>query len=185
MPVLIPLPGRDCGGCTACCVDLAIDSPELKKPDASECKHMIAGVGCGVFENRPSLCRRWYCGWRLVALSDDMRPDRSGVLLTPEMGAQPGYQTGGLRIVLTRGDRSALRQDELLDFVARCVGGAVPIWLSWGDGAAAKRYLVNEDLKRALGAGDKPAFYRVLAEALNRLIANVETSAASGSTPAA
>lgn len=177
MSALTPLPGRECGSCTSCCVELAIDAPQLKKPDGCECPHLVAGAGCGIYADRPALCRNWYCGWRMGALTDDMRPDRSGMLLIPELGQTAGYQKGGLRLVLTRGDRGLLRDNALLDFVARCVMGGAPLWLSWGDGAAAKRYLVNDDLKPALAAGDKPAFHRALTEALDRLIAHVEAMA--------
>jgi hypothetical protein len=114
------------------------------------------------------------------ALGDEMRPDRSGVLLIPELGQTAGYQKGGLRLVLTGGDRGLLRDNALLDFVARCVMGGAPLWLSWGDGAAAKRYLVNDDLRAALGAGDKPAVYLALVGALDRLIANVEAATPHG-----
>ena len=108
MSVLTPLPGRECGSCTSCCVELAIDAPDLTKPDGCECPHLIAGAGCGIYADRPALCRNWYCGWRMGALSEAMRPDRSGVLLIPELGRTEGYRKGGLRLVLTGGDRGQL-----------------------------------------------------------------------------
>lgn len=176
MAALTPLPGRECGECTACCVELDIDAPDLKKPDGAACPHMIPAAGCGIFAGRPSLCRHWYCGWRIMAVSDALRPDRSGILLTPEMGDRPGYQAGGLRVVLIGGDRAALRNRELIDLIARCVMRRTPIWLSWGGGAKAKRYLVNGDLTDALAAADQAAFHRALDAALTGLIADVEGS---------
>ena len=139
---------------------------------------MIAGAGCGVFADRPSLCRHWYCGWRIMAVGDALRPDRSGVLLAPETGGQPGYARGGLRVVLIGRDRAALRNAELIDLIARCVMRRAPIWLSWGDGAAAKRYLVNGDLTDALEAADQRAFHAALDAALEGLIADVEGTGA-------
>lgn len=174
MSAFTPVAGRECGDCTCCCVELAIETPELRKPDGCDCPHIVDGIGCGIYADRPVLCRNWYCGWRMGALSDEMRPDQCGVLLAPEIGRAPGYQRGGMRIILTRADRATLSSEKLLDFVARCVIGAVPIWLSWGDGTATKRYLVNDDLKPPLNAGNKLAFYRALDNALHRLIKNVE-----------
>lgn len=169
MSVLQTLAGRECGGCTACCRHLGIDAPELKKPDGVACRHCVEGFGCGVYADRPALCRDWYCGWRLLTLSDEMRPDRSGILLTPEMGNRPAYQKGGLRIVLLRG-KDALLNAELVDLAGKCVQAGVPIFLSWGDGDQAKRLLVNPRLEPALRLGDRAGFVGLLAAALDQMI---------------
>src|SRR5579872_3242156 len=157
-----PIPGRECGECTACCVQMSVDDPDLKKADNVACHHLVAGTGCGIHASRPLTCRTWFCGWRFLRLSDAMRPDRSRVLLAPEMGATPGYEKGGLRIILMQEDRDVLLHEELLSFIAKCVAGGVPIFLSWGDGIFAKRGLINEAAKQAVADGDKSAFIRIL-----------------------
>lgn len=102
-----------------------------------------------------------------------MRPDRSRVLLAPEMGSAPGYEKGGLRVILVDDDRSALFADELVNFIAKCVAGGVPIHLSWGDGPFAKRALVNDVARDAIGDGNKTAFIAALRELLDALAQQV------------
>lgn len=73
------VPGRDCGECNACCIDLNIREPELKKPAGTPCPH-LNGKGCGIYDGRPSVCRNWHCLWRrIAAMPDGLRPDRCGV----------------------------------------------------------------------------------------------------------
>jgi hypothetical protein len=164
-----PIAGRGCGACTACCVEIAIEDPELQKPDHVACTHMRSGEGCAIHERLPKTCRNWYCGWRFLTLSDAMRPDLSHVMLSPELGADKG----GLRIVLLDEDRAALEQGELLDLIAKSVAGGVPIFLSWGHGAFAKRALVNDAAREAVAAGDKALFTTVLRDLLDRLAQQV------------
>jgi hypothetical protein len=69
-----------CGACRACCTLLSIDEMGKKahEPCGSLCKE-----GCGIYETRPDVCRRFQCCWSMgigpSKLED--RPDRSGVLL--------------------------------------------------------------------------------------------------------
>jgi hypothetical protein len=177
MSVFQPLSGRDCGDCAACCVELAIDDPELQKPDEVPCPH-LAAHGCTVYERRPHTCRTWYCGWRLIALGDDMRPDRSKVLMIPEMGDLPGYERGGLKLSPIGADLRVLLQDELVDFVGKCVARDIPIWLTFGAGPAAKRLLVNDLLKPAVRVGDRAGFVQGMRAALAQLEARVKAEAA-------
>ena len=173
MPMKLPDPiaGRECGACTACCVEMAVDDPALKKPANQACPHMRGG--CAIHDHLPETCRHWYCGWRFLNLSDAMRPDRSRILLSPELGNTPGYEKGGLRVVLMENDRAALRNEELLALIARCVQGGVPIFLSWGEGDFAKRALVNEQAVASVKAGDKPGFVAALEELLEGLARQV------------
>jgi hypothetical protein len=172
-----PIAGRVCGGCTACCVEIGIDDPELQKPDHVPCVHMVAGQGCAIHASLPKTCRNWYCGWRFLHLSDAMRPDLSHVLLSPELGTTPFYDKGGLRVILLGEDRAALAGDELLGLIAKCVAGGVPIFLSWGHGAFAKRALVNDTVKAAVEDGDKPRFLALLNALLAALIQQVAMEA--------
>lgn len=156
------LPRRECGACTVCCVELDIDDPELRKPDGVACPHLKEAGGCGIYDHRPATCRHWFCGWRFLHLSDAMRPDRSGVLLSPEFGAVKGAMKGGLRIVLVDDDIAVLDNPELIDFAARCVAGDVPIFLSWGHGGMAKRRLINADVAELVRQGERAGFVAAL-----------------------
>jgi hypothetical protein len=76
------VPNRECGDCVACCDILEIRSPDLQKPAHVLCPHCVSG-GCGIYENRPNVCRDWFCLWRRIeALPDEMRPDKCGVVLS-------------------------------------------------------------------------------------------------------
>jgi hypothetical protein len=174
------LPGRECGACSVCCVEMEIDDPELSKPDYAPCAHLIAGGGCAIQDRKPRTCRNWFCGWRFLHLPDAMRPDRCGVMLAPELGNMPGFEKGGLRVVLVDGDRHGLLNGALLDLVARCVAGGVPIFLSYGNGRFAKRSLVNEPAQAAIAAGDQTALVDVLHGLLDAMAAavNAEIAAA-------
>jgi len=63
-------PGKTCGSCTACCTVLGI--PELKKRAWERCPHVELGTGCTIYDERPSSCRKFICGW---LLDPDMGPD--------------------------------------------------------------------------------------------------------------
>ena len=81
----IPLPQftRACGDCTECCTAVAV--AELEKPFFAKCRYET-GTGCSVYEARPQGCREYNCGWLQGMLADDMRPDKSGFILSPERG---------------------------------------------------------------------------------------------------
>ncbi len=44
-----------CNGCGACCV--APDIAALDKPVGVRCPHLTAGLRCGIYEDRPQICR--------------------------------------------------------------------------------------------------------------------------------
>ena len=156
---------------------MAVNDPDLVKPANVTCVHLKAGQGCAIHAHLPATCRHWYCGWRFLHLSDAMRPDMSHVLLSPELGTTPGYEKGGLRVVLMEGDRAALGNEELLALIAKCVAGGVPIFLSWGDGDFAKRALINDVTGAAVRAGDKSGFTEALQDLLDGLVRQVAMDA--------
>ena len=79
--ILGPLvPGRSCGGCTACCRLLEIDEPDLKKPADVLCVH-CTGAGCGRYPDWPAICGKWFCAWRRIpSMPEQLRPDHLGVM---------------------------------------------------------------------------------------------------------
>lgn len=143
----MPLPGRACGECFACCVTLEIVSPEFEKPANVICANCTA-PGCGIHETRPPACRDFYCAWRLSdALDDSWRPDRSGVILfsTPVEGyAAPT----GLVLMLTEGEAS-IRRPYFAPFVAGMVAARRAIFMT----VNGKRALLNPYLEPLLPQG--------------------------------
>jgi hypothetical protein len=76
--------GRGCGECRACCVVLGFDArPDespFAKPAGEPCRHLCTG-GCGIYADRPPVCRRFRCAWlQEPSLSPSLRPDRCGVM---------------------------------------------------------------------------------------------------------
>jgi len=87
---------RDCGGCNVCCT--AMHVKPLEKPAGTPCAHQ-ADAGCGIYRQRPTVCRNWFCLWVRDGrglFSDEHRPDRLGVFFTasdpePDTGRQTIY----------------------------------------------------------------------------------------------
>jgi len=82
---------RDCGSCNVCCT--AMHVRPLNKPSGERCPHQSPD-GCGIYHQRPGVCRTWFCMWvrddgRVFDASH--RPDRLGVFFT---AGQPDAQTG-------------------------------------------------------------------------------------------
>ena len=73
---------RSCGTCTACCEGwLSADTLDMRP--GRPCRHCTR-QGCAIYESRPEdPCIRFQCGWLQPgsALPEDMRPDRSGVIV--------------------------------------------------------------------------------------------------------
>ncbi len=71
---------RSCGPCTVCCF-----VGEVKefghKPAYSPCPHQVTR-GCGIYPERPSVCREFECVWLSGQGRTDDRPDKLGVFLT-------------------------------------------------------------------------------------------------------
>ena len=126
----LPVPGRECGGCTVCCVLLEIQEPSIAKPAGVACRHLMEGTGCAIHATRPDVCRTWMCGWRLIpGLSDEWRPDRSGILIYQIPCHEPGFVTTAFILCLMRGTEH-LKDMGLLGFVQHCVTTGVPLYLS-------------------------------------------------------
>jgi hypothetical protein len=79
-------PENLCGTCIACCrVPFIRHDANAGGGACVNC----TGDGCAVYFNRPKPCRDFSCHWhasqsRNDKMPDDMRPDRCGVLFTPD-----------------------------------------------------------------------------------------------------
>ena len=84
---------RQCGPCRACC--RVFDIPELGKALNVLCRHANADrrkPGCGIYAERPSVCREFECAWKQGLAGDGDRPDRLGVMMyvVPLADGEPG-----------------------------------------------------------------------------------------------
>jgi hypothetical protein len=76
-------PGKACGTCMMCCKVLRIE--ELEKPPGLWCRHAATGKGCGIYENRPTVCRAFYCQWMLdSSLGPEWKPEKSKFVMFPD-----------------------------------------------------------------------------------------------------
>jgi hypothetical protein len=79
---------RACGACSLCCTVLRVD--ELRKLGGTPCVHEREGGGCGIYAERPAICRAYQCLWLRGGLGDDDRPDQLGAVLdVVAQGASP------------------------------------------------------------------------------------------------
>jgi hypothetical protein len=161
--------GRECSECNVCCVTLHIDSEELRKPAGVRCPHLAAGAGCSIYRARPSTCRTYHCGWRyLPFLSDNWRPDRSGVLIafTPRQELPPDYERGVGFILVTPPASGFARA--LYHYVAHLIADKVYVTLAVP--GPAGHYpavtVLNERLKDAARTGNLVRIEAAFSEAL-------------------
>ncbi|MBA2936084.1 YkgJ family cysteine cluster protein [Sphingomonas sp. CGMCC 1.13654] len=147
--------GRQCGGCTACCEILKIDTPDLKKPAGTPCEHRGAG-GCAIHTVRPPICRAWFCGWRrIAAMPDEARPDRSGLMVSLDFVREPRNCLEGVSIVVRAIEaRGAFKSDVAEHIVDLLCDRLVPVWLHDG----SQKILIHPegDVARHVISGDTP-----------------------------
>jgi hypothetical protein len=136
--------GRECGECIACCKFLEI--PELAKPADVLCQN-CTGHSCAIYDSRPAVCRGWYCVWRVEQqLSDEMRPDKCGVMFALDGEAPPQTIFDSFFIVgrtLTGGGRSTFDTPAVtaaMQVLTKGGTGAVPVFGSWEFGLKALLY---------------------------------------------
>jgi hypothetical protein len=149
------LNNRVCGPCNVCCVELKIEVPELRKQARVPCQHLTA-PGCGIYTSRPPVCQKFLCGWRLFEdLSDDWRPDLSGVMVMRKAPAElPAQWRGapyGVHLVVIGGEAAVLRP-AFAGYVARQLARGIPVQMS----AASPYILLNEHLEK----DSDPAFLK-------------------------
>jgi hypothetical protein len=166
------VPGRECGSCTACCVFLTIDSPEITKQSGAICRHRTE-AGCGIYETRPRPCQEFFCGWRRNAnIPEDWRPDRSGIFITfGTEGVPPQFGgASGLTLALVGNPLQTVRRTDFQNFVANCVAQRVPVFLALPGpkGTRPVSLLLNEPQMEAAAKQNRGVVKALLEQALKR-----------------
>jgi len=151
---------RSCGECTVCCTALVIDTPEFRKTSGVTCANCTA-QGCGIYETRYPICRSYFCGWiQLPELDDTWRPDRSGVIVTPQAeNIPPEFAVReGVELLAVGGER-ALRREAFAVFVLRLVRNEIAVFLAVPGprGHYPARALLNRVLAKAAATNDLAA----------------------------
>ncbi len=168
------VPNRECGECTVCCKVLLIDDPEFQKLPGTLCANCKEGGGCQIYDTRPSPCRGFFCGWRVLpGLGDELRPDRSGILIRlMRDNIPPGLNPVGYYFLLYA--RTDVIGAGFADFLSRLVANRDAVFLAvrGPDGFSDGGVLLNAHLAPAIAAGDKPRVLRILNDALVALAKN-------------
>lgn len=135
-PTLPLAAGRECGGCVVCCEVLPVDDREFQKPGGVLCKH-CSSKGCGIYATRPAVCREWFCGWRRVAeLPDELRPDRSGILIMDyQQNPAPSLLHKHYLVAIALRSRDAFLEPPFQKALVHFRKNRVPLWLASSDGA--------------------------------------------------
>ena len=72
--------GKACGTCMMCCKLPLIK--ELEKPSDRWCRHAVIGKGCGIYDDRPPVCREFHCQWLLdPGLGPEWKPEKAKFIL--------------------------------------------------------------------------------------------------------
>ena len=69
---------RTCDGCTVCCTVFGVKDETIYKLRYSRCPHLCEN-GCGIYANRPKVCKHFLCGWRCGHIGG-LSPDKQGIL---------------------------------------------------------------------------------------------------------
>ena len=162
------VPGRECGGCNACCVALTIDDPALRKIQGYRCPHSAPDKRCGIYATRPQMCRAFFCGWLQYGwVRETLRPDTSGVLIRPHylVSQSAGTQRPGIMVALLTD--AALKAEGLAETIAAAVFADVPVFLHipGPPGHTAAEARIDEVLRPAVLARDKAAVLDILRRA--------------------
>ncbi len=116
---------RTCGDCRQCCFVFPL--PVLGKPAGRWCRLLGPG-GCTVHDaGKPEVCRRYACYWlEHEELSEELRPDRVGLVVTESGTASVGGHTLPIAVInmaAADSDRGPAAQALLAELLAG--GGAV------------------------------------------------------------
>lgn len=132
---LVPDQKRPCGDCDFCCSAPAIeanvlnDDPDSENfPPKAACQRcqFANGKGCGIYENRPGVCKDYLCLWALGMVPAVNYPMKRGVCWT----FQPVEGSPGAVIVMGHAtDCDALLSD---DYNLRVIGRFITMGKSDG-----------------------------------------------------
>jgi hypothetical protein len=124
-------PGKDCGACVVCCKAMAIDTPELRKPAGVLCRYNT-GSGCGIYDDRPPVCRQWHCGWiRSASLSADLRPDKSDLLIKYIVNPDAPRPFERFCVVIQIMGHEMFTKDNLYRVIDQFKERHIPVWVSF------------------------------------------------------
>ncbi len=163
------VPGRDCGTCHACCTALTVNDGGLFKPQGIRCPKLTDKGLCDIYEDRPSDCAAFYCGYRrLKWVKDTLRPDQSGVLVVIGYIDPAKWEVGCSITLLTE---QALDAPGLLETVAAAIAMDMPLdfIVPGPPGHTSGWARMNDALRPVVQSRDMAALYKILKETRDML----------------
>jgi len=130
-----------CGSCTACC--LVFNVPALDKDAGKWCQHCSVGVGCKIYEQRPTMCQDFSCLYLLSQeegrphLPPELRPDRCRIVFSPSTNERVMAGT------ILPNTPNALDRKGVRQLIESLVGGGMSVVL--GTPKSTNRVLINRE----------------------------------------
>ena len=122
---------RACGPCFTCCVAPRIESPQMRKPNATRCQHLDSADRCGIYDTRYAVCRAFFCGFRRsTMIHPALRPDASGVLVRLRGGPSDSRGDGPLNANFTILRPEGLEAEGLVESISAFVKAEISLYLS-------------------------------------------------------
>lgn len=117
---------KRCGACSVCCRELTFAMDGALKCAGVLCSHATPPNGCGIHQERPPVCRAYFCGWYyLPSLGEEWRPDQCGVLISLRA---PDGVTRGIDFTLLEDDQIVWLP--LVRYIATLIVDGDPVYLS-------------------------------------------------------
>ena len=115
---------KDCGDCALCCK--LIEVKPLKKPAGTWCQHCTKH-SCGIWEERPDICKTYDCLWRTTPeMSEDLRPSKCRVAFE--------YHKEGVAIAHVDKDRPhAWMTNPVKGAIIKLLRSGVTVWVMIGN----------------------------------------------------
>jgi Fe-S-cluster containining protein len=73
---------RPCGPCTACCSGQLVGQAFGNFFGHGKPCVFLHENKCGIYNDRPPVCRKYQCAWSQGLLPEDLRPDKCGLMVS-------------------------------------------------------------------------------------------------------
>lgn len=159
---------RKCGSCSVCCTSLRINVPNLKKDAGVPCVNLRPQGGCSIYEHRPSLCKTWYCGWRMLPLEPSIRPDRCNVVIIHRKADYADFEYFTFTPTL-KNETSALLREEVLQSICSLISRNIMVAISvpTKEWYCAYKNIINEAMHEAVESRSKVKVYEAMASLIS------------------
>jgi hypothetical protein len=150
---------------------LTVNDGGLFKPQGQRCPNLTGQGLCGIYEDRPTNCADFYCGYRrLKWVKDTLRPDQSGVLVVIGYTDPKAWEVGVSVTLLTE---QALDAPGLIETIASAIKMEMPLDLivPGPPGQTSGWQRINQALAEPVRNNDKTAIRRILQETRDMLAA--------------